>query len=187
VESAGTAGGSGKKEQEEEPAEATAEETAEPEPQPPETGEDRDEDETSTVPTVRMASEASELRVGTSFAVRILIEGAQDVGSVPFHVRFDPAVLRFESGAEGGFLGSDGRETAFLAAPTSSGDTVVVGLSRLGAGQGIAGGGELCTLRFTAIGPGNAGLGFASAKVRDSSNRIVPSVFQPVSLMVRGE
>jgi hypothetical protein len=94
-------------------------------------------------------------------------------------------VLLFESGSQAGFLGGDGRPTAFFASPTRSGDTVVVGLSRLGGGAGMNGSGELCTLRFTVIGPGPTGLAFQSAKVRDGANRIVPAVFGAVALSAK--
>ena len=75
--------------------------------------------------------------------------------------------------------------TAFIAGLSSSGDSVVVGLSRLGRVQGVDGGGPLCTLQFTAVGPGHAGLVFARAKVRDSSSRIVPSEFEAINVRVR--
>ena len=109
--------------------------------------------------------------------LRIELVDGTEVGSVPFHLRFNPAVLEFLGGSEGSFLGSDGRATVFFAAPTSQGDEVVVGLSRLGAGDGIAGGGVLCELEFQVVGSGDAGLAFSREKVRDAHNRIVASVF----------
>ncbi len=115
--------------------------------------------------------------VGSRLSIRVEIAGASDVGSVPFHVVYNSAVLRFEGGREGPFLQGGGRQTAFFASPMSSGSEMVVGLSRLGAGNGIGGGGELCTLDFTVVGPGDAGLAFTRAHVRDSANRIVPAVF----------
>ena len=131
-----------------------------------------------------MSADAADTPVGTSVSIRVDIADATDVGSVPFHVLYNPSVLRFESGEEGPFLQGGGRQTAFFAAPTSDAKEVVVGLSRLGRGDGISGSGELCALHFTAIGPGNAGLGFAAAKVRDSENRIVPATFLPAAVTV---
>jgi hypothetical protein len=104
---------------------------------------------------------------------------------VPFHLTFDPRVLQFEFGEEGPFLSGDGAQTAFFAATTTDGSAVVVGLSRLGRVGGVGGDGGLCVLHFTAAAPGDAGLGFAGAKVRDSANRIVPSIFDAALLVVR--
>ena len=46
-----------------------------------------------------------------------------------------------------------------------------MGLSRLGAGEGIAGSGELCTLEFTVVGTGDAGLEFTRAGFWSASYR----------------
>ena len=73
----------------------------------------------------------------------------------------------------------------FFAAPTSQGDEEVVGLSRLGAGNGIDGSGVLCYLEFQVVGPGDANLAFSREKVRDSHNRIVSSVFGSATVAAR--
>jgi hypothetical protein len=132
-----------------------------------------------------MVPSAVQVALGGSLSIRVEIVGAADVGSVPFHVVFNPAVLRFEGGREGRFLQGGGRQTAFFASPMSSGSEMVVGLSRLGAGNGIGGGGELCTLDFTVVGPGDAGLAFTRAHVRDSANRIVPATFHAATVTAR--
>lgn len=135
-------------------------------------------------PRVRLVPQRRDLQVGERLVLRIEMVGGNDVGSVPFHLRFNPAVLEFLGGVEGSFLGSDGRATAFFAAPTSRGDEVVVGLSRLGAGGGIAGGGVLCELEFQVVGSGDAGLAFSREKVRDAHNRIVASAFDAGQVVV---
>jgi hypothetical protein len=125
------------------------------------------------------------VNVGSRLSIHVQISGAWDLGSVPFHVRYNPAVLRFEAGREGVFLGGDGKPTAFFTAPMSSGDEMVVGLSRLGEGTGIEGGGELCVLDFTVVGAGDAGLAFARAQLRDSDARLVPGRFEPAVVTAR--
>ena len=135
-----------------------------------------------TIPFVRMVPSSTEVLAGDPVSIAVEISSAADVGHVPFHLAYDSQVLEFESGDEGSFLGSDGVQTAFFA--TASRNAVVVGLSRLGKIEGVSGGGDLCILHFTAVGPGNAALGFSRAKVRDSSNQIVPSVFEPAIVVV---
>jgi hypothetical protein len=153
----------------------------------PEATEPQDEDddlENTVPPMVRMIPSSVRPGVGERVTIAVAIAAGTDVGHVPFHVVFDPRVLRFEYGEEGGFLGSDGRQTAFFASLASDGARVVVGLSRLGRGNGIHGGGVICVLHFTAVAPGNAALGFVSAKVRDSANQIVPAQFIAASVSV---
>jgi cohesin domain-containing protein len=132
-----------------------------------------------------MVPDSSQVTVGSGLSLRIQISGAADVGSVPFHLLFDPAVLRFEGGEEGGFLQGDGHQTAFFAAPTSAGNEVVVGLSRLGRTEGVQGAGDLCTLHFTVVGAGDAQLSFFRAKVRNSRNDPAPATFEPASVQAR--
>jgi hypothetical protein len=131
---------------------------------------------------IRMLLPAAEVSVGDRVSIRIEIADGTNVGSVPFHVIYNPDVVEFESGEEGSFLGRDGRQTAFFAAAMNNGREVVVGLSRLGRGQGIAGHGVLCWLTFFVVGPGDAGLGFTRAHLRDSGNRIVPAEFETANL-----
>jgi hypothetical protein len=123
--------------------------------------------------------------VGDRLSLAIEISDGRDVASVPFHVVFNPAVLRFEGGEEGTFLRSGGTQTTFFAAPTSGGDKVVVGLSMLGPDQGTSGDGLLCSLRFAVIGSGAAGLAFARAHVRDGRNRILAATFEAATITAR--
>jgi hypothetical protein len=132
-----------------------------------------------------MLPSTSEPSVGDVVSIVIAIDGAANVGHAPFHLHFNPQVLRFEFGAEGSFLGGDGQPTAFFASATSDGGSVVVGLSRLGRVPGIAGNGDLCMLQFSVVGAGNAALSFARAKVKDPNNQILPAVFQPVVIVAR--
>lgn len=134
---------------------------------------------------VMMVAEPAQVRIGSSLVLHVLIEGASGAASVPFHVIFNPAVLRFEGGEEGSFL-SGGGQTAFFASPTSTGNRVVVGLSRIGGDQGVSGSGELCRLRFTVIGAGEAGLAFDRAKVRGVSNAILAASFISQRVLVKG-
>ena len=136
-------------------------------------------------PVVWLDLPPTELGVGERFAVVVKIRDATDVGHVPFHVAYDPAILRFESGEEGPFLRSDGGQTAFFAAPTSNAGSVVVGLSRLGRVPGVSGGGDLCTLHFEAVGPGTTLLVFQREKVRKADHSIVNASFERASLVVR--
>jgi hypothetical protein len=138
-----------------------------------------------TLATVHMIPSTTEPNVGDVVSIVIFIDGAAQVGHTPFHLHFNPQVLRFEFGAEGSFLGGDGQATAFFASPTSDGGSVVVGLSRLGRVPGIAGSGDLCMLQFSVVGAGNAALSFARAKVKDPNNQILPAVFQPAAVIAR--
>src|SRR4029079_5186807 len=105
---------------------------------------------------------------GDRVVVEVRIENGTGVGSAPFHLRYNRQVLEFIPPAtEGSFLSSDGSGTVFLASDSAAGGEVVVGLSRIGGGEGITGSGTLATLTFQAVNPGDTGFAFTSASVKD--------------------
>ncbi len=128
--------------------------------------------------TVRMVPSAPSYRVGDRVTVEVRIENATNVGSVPFHLRYNRQVLEFVPPADQGpFLRSDGTNTVFLANDSGGGGEVVVGLSRLGGGDGMSGAGTLATFQFQAINPGDCGFGWTGASVKDPQARNVPASF----------
>jgi hypothetical protein len=133
---------------------------------------------------VKMTPAEGRVHVGDRVTVEVTIAARREIGHTPFHVKFDPSVLRFESADEGDFLAADGNETVFLTSVSGGGDAVVVGLSRLGQGPGVTGAGELCRLHFVAVGSGSAGLAFARAGVRDGANQPVKASFVPATWTV---
>jgi hypothetical protein len=134
---------------------------------------------------VRMVVPAPIASIGQTVAVRVMIEGAAGVGSVPFNLEFNRAVLQFDRGTQGAFLGGDGWNVVFMVAPASAGNVVVVGLSRLGENEGIGGAGELCTIYFKVIGAGAANLRFANGSVRDGRNNVIAGSFDNTTLTAR--
>lgn len=127
---------------------------------------------------------ASTLQVGDALAIDVHVSAPSEIAHAPFHMRYDPRVLRFDRAEEGSFLGDDGRSTAFFAAADSTGRAVVVGLSRLGRVGGIRGDGRLCRLYFTAIGTGDAGLAFERAHLKDAANRPLGASFDATRVVV---
>lgn len=128
--------------------------------------------------TVRLVPSAPSFRVGDRVSVEVRIENATNVGSVPFHLRYNRQVLEFVPPAvQGPFLNSDGANSVFLATDAVGGGEVVVGLSRLGGGDGMSGAGTLATFQFQAINPGDAGFGWIGASVKDPQARNVAATF----------
>lgn len=118
--------------------------------------------------TVAVRAVESRPRVGQVVRVRVHVSGARGVGSVPFSLAYDPAVLEFlpERTVEGPFLARGGAATSLLARAGRVRDgrsAVVVGASRLGSGAS-AGRGMLCELAFRVRGPGVSPLSFVNAQ-----------------------
>jgi general secretion pathway protein D len=149
-----------------------------------------DEDSTDEQPqqlaVVSLVPSKSSYRVGEAVIVNVLIQNGQNVGSVPYHLRYNSQVLQFNGPAtEGGFLTSGGVNTVFLASDTGGGGEIVVGHSRMGGGQGASGGGTLGTFQFTAIGPGDCGFVFTGASVKDTQAGNLPAAFNAAAAQVQ--
>jgi len=114
-------------------------------------------------------------------------QGAR-VGSVPFHVAYDPNILQFlPPGTEGGFLKSDGASTIYNAQASTTNE-VFVALARVGVPTGASGSGVLCTLQFQAKGQGTTTLTFAQASVLDPQGQPLPANFsQGLLVQVQGK
>ncbi len=154
----------------------------EPPPTPPPT--DRKEPPPPAV--VRLIPSAPAYKVGDRLVVEVRIENGTGVGSVPFHLRYNRQALEFvPPGIQGPFLASDGTGTVFLANDAAGGGEVVVGLSRLGGGEGVNGSGILATFQFQAVGPGDCAFAFTGASVKDGQARNLPSTFLTAAVQVQ--
>jgi len=140
--------------------------------------------------TVSARPSSTRPQVGSVIKVRVEVRGARQVGSVPFSLAYDPAILEFIPGSatEGSFLRKGGAATSFLAQGGTDREgrtTVVVGLSRLGAGSGASGSGVLCELAFRVRAPGAAPLTFVRARALSPSARPMEARFVGASLHAR--
>jgi general secretion pathway protein D len=132
---------------------------------------------------VRVVPTRTAYAVGETVAVDIVIENGANVGSVPFHLRFNAQALQYVPPAtEGPFLRNDGTNTVFLS--NDAGGEIVVGLSRLGGGEGASGTGVLAHFEFLAVAAGDAGFAFTGASVKDPQARNLPAAFDVIAVRV---
>lgn len=121
---------------------------------------------------------------GAQLAVRVMFDNARGVASVPFHLLFEPSVLRFTRATQGTLLTSDGQQAALMAAVTADGNRLVVGDARLGAATGISGSGEVCTLWFAVVGSGVSPLVFDQASVWIAGGGTSEATFENATVVV---
>ncbi len=63
---------------------------------------------------VSVVPEHGQVLMNQSSKMQIIVKEAENVGSVPFYIDYDPTLLQIESVTEGSFMGSDGVSTVFL-------------------------------------------------------------------------
>jgi general secretion pathway protein D len=104
---------------------------------------------------------------GNTFAVNLLIAGAQNVHSVPVQVNYDPKMLQLVNVSNGGFLSQDGQPVALVHREDETiGQSQITATRPPGAG-GVSGQGSVVTLTFQAKADGQTPLTITRGGARD--------------------
>ncbi len=104
---------------------------------------------------------------GSTFAVNVLLKGAQNVYSVPLQVSYDPKVLQVVNVSNGGLLSQDGQVVGIVHRDDDSTGTLQISATRPPGANGISGQGAVVTLTFLAKGNGQSALTISKGGARD--------------------
>jgi general secretion pathway protein D len=126
------------------------------------------------------------LAKGEPVKVAVTITGGTGVGSVPFHLAYDPAYLDFQgAGNTSPFLSQDGTPVFVMATKAGNGREVIVGLSRQGSRPGVNGDGVLIELTFRPLKAGTTSLSFSDLSVLDTQASPLPSERLSMSIVIQ--
>ncbi|HTW32705.1 MAG TPA: cohesin domain-containing protein [Candidatus Sulfotelmatobacter sp.] len=104
---------------------------------------------------------------GNTFAVNLLISGAQNVYSVPVQLNYDPKMLQLINVSNGGFLSQDGQAVALVHREDEAiGQSQITATRPPGAG-GVSGQGAVVTVTFQAKASGETPLTVTRGGARD--------------------
>jgi general secretion pathway protein D len=117
---------------------------------------------------------ALNVKAGSTFAVNVLLNGVQNVNSVPVQISYDPNKLQVVNISNGGFLSQDGQAVALVHRDDSSSGTLQVTASRPPGSGGISGQGSVITLTMMAKAPGQSSLSINRGGARDSGMQPIP-------------
>src|SRR6266436_7668843 len=112
--------------------------------------------------------------VGSTFAVNVLLRGAQNVYSVPLQVSYDPKVLQVVNVSNGGLLSQDGQVVGIVHRDDDSTGTLQISATRPPGANGISGQGAVVTLTFLAKGSGQSALTRSKGGARDPAMQAMP-------------
>ncbi len=114
-------------------------------------------------------------KVGSTFAVNILLSGAQDVYSVPLQLSYDPKLLQVLNVSNGGFLSQDGQAVVVAHRGEDEGSgTMQITASRPPGANGVSGQGSVITLTFEAKAAGQGMLAISKGGARDPRMQAIP-------------
>src|SRR5207249_10582976 len=102
-----------------------------------------------------------------TFAVNVLLTGAQNVYSVPLQVSYDPKILQVVNISNGGFLSQDGQAVALVHRDDDQGGALQITATRPPGSGGVSGQGAVVTLTFLAKTSGQTPLTITRGGARD--------------------
>jgi len=111
---------------------------------------------------------------GSTFAINVLLKGAQNVYSVPLQVSYDPKILQVVNVSNGGLLSQDGQIVTLVHRDDDSTGTLQVTATRPPGATGISGQGVVVTLTFMAKGSGQSTLTISKGGARDPAMQALP-------------
>ncbi len=111
---------------------------------------------------------------GSTFAVNVLLRGAQNVYSVPLQVTYDPKVLQMVNVSNGGLLSQDGQAVALVHRDDDSTGTLQITATRPPGAPGISGQGTVVTLTFLSKASGQSALTISKGGARDPAMTAIP-------------
>lgn len=112
---------------------------------------------------------------GSTFAVNVVLSGAQNAYSVPLQISYDPKMLQVVNVSNGGFLSQDGQAVALVHRDDETTGTLQITATRPPGANGISGHGTVLTLTLVAKAPGQSTLTIARGGVRDPGMQSAPA------------
>jgi len=125
--------------------------------------------------TLKLDVPQPQANVGSMVAVNVVLNGGQNIYSVPMQLSYDPKALELVDVENGNFLGQDGQSVALVHRDDGSKGTVQLTATRPPNAGGVSGSGTVFSLIFKAKAPGTTALNVTRAQVKDAFMNNVPS------------
>lgn len=107
---------------------------------------------------------------GGTIAINVVLNGGQNVFSVPVQIHYDPNVMRLVNVSNAGALSRDGAAVALVHRDDTGKGVLTVSLTRPPGSSGISPAGPLFTLMFVAKAAGQGTVSVDHAVLRDPNN-----------------
>lgn len=129
-------------------------------------------------PAVSLVTTTSEVvNHPSSGTINVQVEGASDMGSYTFDVKYDPAVIKIDEVEHGSFLSSTGNSSTPNSVIDNTNGITTFGAYSVGSNAGPSGSGVLDTLHFSTVGAGATDLAFDYREItkKSTSETLTPS------------
>jgi general secretion pathway protein D len=110
---------------------------------------------------------------GAMFAINVVLNGGQNVFSVPMEISYDPKVMQFMNVSNAGAMSKDGAAVAVVNRDDAEKGLLRVSLMRPPGSGGVSPSGPLISLTFMAKSAGQGTVSVGKALLRDPNNAAI--------------
>jgi hypothetical protein len=182
LEGLSTSGQAGRSE-EEMGAEEMAQEEAETPPELEEEAAAEEEPEAGGESQVSLDPSDFEVPRGREFRISVNLRSDKEIGNISVSLSFNPQVTRLKDVLEGGVIRMSGARIPFLKSIAEGSCTI--GFSSPQLNQGIRGGGNMATLIFDAVAPGESRIMVTAVSANSPSGQPIDFTSQESRVVVR--
>jgi general secretion pathway protein D len=125
------------------------------------------------------------LKAGETTTIGVVVQGAQDLYSIPMLMQYDPKVISVEDVRQGGFLSGGQQPIAVVQRVDKERGQAIVSGTRMPNTPGVSGNGTIFGLVVRGVAPGTSTLSILQVNARDSQQRPLQLVTNEASVKVQ--
>ena len=125
------------------------------------------------------------LKAGETTTVGVVVQGAQDLYSIPLLMQYDPKVISVEDVRQGGFLSGGQQPIAVVQRVDKERGQAIVSATRMPNTPGVSGSGTIFGVVLRGVGPGTSTLSILQVNARDSQQRPLQFVTKEATVKVQ--
>jgi general secretion pathway protein D len=125
------------------------------------------------------------IKAGETTTIGVVVQGAQDLYSVPMLMQYDPKVISVEDVRQGGFLSGGQQPIAVVQRVDKERGQAIVSATRMPNTPGVSGNGTIFGIIVKGVGPGSSTLSILQVNARDSQQRPLQFVTKEATVKVQ--
>ena len=125
------------------------------------------------------------LKAGETTTVGVVVQGAQDLYSIPLLMQYDPKVISVEDVRQGGFLSGGQQPIAVVQRVDKERGQAIVSATRMPNTPGVSGSGTIFGVVLRGVAAGSSTLSILQVNARDSQQRPLQFVTKEATVKVQ--
>jgi general secretion pathway protein D len=138
-----------------------------------------------TAARLRFEPSSLSLTAGQTSTVGVVVDNVNDLFSIPFLLRYNPAVISVEEVRHGGFLQAGDQAIAIVLQVDKEHGQAIISVTRQPNTPGASGTGTVTGIVIKALAPGTSTLSIAQVNARDSQQRPIQLVTSEANVQVK--